>query len=116
MALRRILFSVIGLGCSWLGASSADAQVFFARGVQPIAVVHFDGEPKTAADDAWRRELQYYESANRMYAAQQQYRANQIAAYRAIQAQWQAQRAWEAQQRALRNVRPVPRLVAKKKP
>lgn len=114
MTLRKILFSAIGLSCLGLGTSPAEAQVFFARGVRVVAVVNVDTEPKTAASVQMQRELQYYESANRMFAAQQQYRANQQAAYQAIQAQWAIQRQWQAQQNALRHARPIQRPVVKK--
>ena len=110
MTLRKILISAIGLGCSWIGTSSAGAQVVYPRGVSVVAVVHFDGEPKTAASVQMQRELQYYESSNRLFAAQQQYWANQRAAYQYID----AQRQWQAQQLAMRNQRPLQRPGAKK--
>ena len=110
MTLRKNLFLAIGLGCSWMGASSADAQVFYARGVHVVAVVNVDSEPKTAASVQMQRETQYYESANRLYAAQQQYWANQRAAYQ----YQQAQRQWQAQQWAMRNTRPIQRAPVKK--
>ena len=111
MSLRMVLFSsMIGIGCSWFGATTANAQVFYARGVRVVAVVQIDTEPKTAASELAKRELQYYESSNRLYAARQQYWLNQRAAYQYIE----AQRQWQAQQNALWNNRQAKRLPVKK--
>lgn len=112
MTLRKALLAMIGMSGSWIGTSSADAQVFFARGIQAVAVVNFDTEPKTAASVQMHQELLYLETANRLFAARQQFATNQMAAYQFIE----AQRKWQAQQFSQRNKRPTQRFMTKKSP